>query len=140
MMQRISLFLAAILISGSANAQSSNAAAYVMNQEITAACGGGGSISPSSFIETDLTGDGRADLLVVHEGIACSNGRRSSFCGAQVCSVHPYVREGDLLIKKGNFLGGGVRVEAGSIPTIRMHAHGGAPTALRWNGSAFEWQ
>jgi len=134
----LSVVLCAVPIA--ASSQSSNAAAYVLNQEISSACGGSGSISPGSFIEKDLTGDGRLDLLVAHEGVSCSSGGRSGFCGAQVCSVNLYVREGDLLKSKGQFLGGGVRVEGGGVPLIRMYAHGGKQTALRWNGQSFAWQ
>lgn len=118
-------------------AQSSNAARYLMNEEVSAACGGGGQISPQYFVERDLTGDGKLDLIVGHEGIRCSSGGRSGFCGAQACSIHIYVRVGALLQKKTDLLGIGLAVGDGSTPTINFHAHGGVPVAVRWNGSTF---
>ncbi len=125
------------LLSGPAAAQDSNAARYLMEQEIAAACGGPGRIAPEAFVERDLTGDGRADLMVAHEGIACSSGGQSGFCGMQACSIHLYVREGDLLERKAEVLGIGPTVGPGAVPTIRMQAHGGAPMALSWNGRTF---
>ena len=121
----------------SVTAQSSNAAAYLMDQEVRAACNGAGRIAPEAFIERDLTGDGRDDLIVAHEGITCSNGRRSGYCGMQVCSVHIYVREGDLLRRKVEVLGGGLSVGKGAVPRISMHAHGGAQRQMQWNGRSF---
>jgi hypothetical protein len=139
------LLLTTAFVLGSSPAQAlSNAARYLIDQQIAEACewqGGGGTIDPAAVIERDLTGDGRADLIISHEGIACTDGSRSSFCGMQVCSVMIYVRRGALLeVAADDKLGMGVSVGEGEIPTIHMYGHGGQPTALRWDGRAFQWQ
>jgi hypothetical protein len=117
----------------------SNAAQYLIAQEVASDCGGGqGSIAPSAVIERDLTGDGRTDLVIAHEGIACAGGGRSAFCGMQVCSVRIYVRRGSLLEPEvEDLLGQMVTVGDGSVPEIRWRGHGGAAHSMRWDGSAF---
>jgi len=115
----------------------SKAAEYVIDQEITAACSGAGTIAPEAVIERDLTGDGRDDLVISHEGISCQGGGRSAFCGAQICSVNFYVREGALLKLNHEMLGGGVRVGDGAVPAIHMYAHGGGEGQVKWNGETF---
>jgi hypothetical protein len=125
---------------GADAAARSKAAEYLIREEIAGACesaGGKGEIADSAVIERDLTGDGKADLIISHEGITCANGGRSNACGAQVCTVMIYVRHGALLKLEREMLGAGVRVEGGAIPTIRMRAHGGRPAAIRWNGREF---
>ncbi len=117
----------------------SKAANYLLSEQIVAACEGrGGTIDPSAFIERDLTGDGRADLLISHEGITCRSGlRRSLECGVQVCSVRIYVREGSLLRLREEFLGMQLSVGNGPVPVIRALGHGGGEGFLRWNGRSF---
>ena len=64
----------------------SNAAEYLIREEIAAACdGGAGSIDPTAVIERDLTGDGRADLIISHEGIGCA-GRGAASSAACRCA------------------------------------------------------
>ncbi|HRX59809.1 MAG TPA: hypothetical protein P5260_01140 [Candidatus Competibacter sp.] len=116
----------------------SKAAAYLVKKEIAEACDGeDGSIKKSAIIEHDLTGDGKNDLIISHEGIACASGGRSGFCGAQVCSFKIYVREGELLKLKEEMLGSDVRVSSEANPTIHWHAHGGSAQKFRWNGKDF---
>ncbi|ANV99335.1 hypothetical protein LMTR13_03235 [Bradyrhizobium icense] len=117
----------------------SKAADYLIREQISDACERrGGRIDPAAVIERDLTGDGKADLIISHEGITCTGGGRSSACGMQVCSVMIYVREGPLLkLAVGDLLGMMVTVDAGRIPTVRWRGHGGSPRAMRWNGGAF---
>jgi len=119
----------------------SKAASYLIGEQIALACDGNeGKIDPAAVIEQDLTGDGKADLIISHEGITCSGGEqsgRSLFCGMQVCAVNIYVRHGPVLTLKAEMLGGGVRVGGGPIPTITMHGHGGGSRSLRWNGRDF---
>jgi hypothetical protein len=68
-------------------------------------------------IERDLTGDGKADLIISHEGIECANGHRSNAYGMQVCSVMIYVHRGPLLgLEVGDLLGMDVSVGGGSSP------------------------
>ena len=113
-----------------------------MREQIAAACEKqGGTIDPNSVIERDLTGDGKADLIIHHYGIECADGRRSAFCGMQACSFQIYVRRGALLALAGEFLGvETIKVDGERIPTIHTVAHGGNPTALRWNGREFSWR
>jgi hypothetical protein len=136
---------AAMLILNTASAEAlSNAAKYLIDEQIAQACewkGGGGTIDPAAVIEHDLTGDGQADLIISHDGIVCADGGRSDYCGMQVCSVMIYVRRGALLeLAAEDKLGMGVSVGEGAIPTIHMYGQGGRPTALRWDGQAFQWQ
>jgi len=124
--------------SGGGAAAGSKAADYLVREQIADACSGsGGNIEPSAVIERDLTGDGKADLIISHEGIRCANGGRSGFCGAQVCLFNVYIRRGALLKLKLELLGTTVTIGDGQIPTIRWHGHGGAPYSLKWNGSEF---
>jgi hypothetical protein len=125
------------VIAGPAAAYS-NAAEYLIAQEVTAACdGGAGKIAPKAVIERDLTGDGRADLVLAHDGIACAGGGRSNACGAQVCSVLIYVRRGQLLKLEEQLLRTGVTVEGGAVPWIRFFGHSGGARSIRWDGQAF---
>ena len=121
-----------------AAAARSKAANYLVAEQIAGACGGKkGQIDSASVIERDLTGDGKADLIISDEGIRCADGTRSSGCGMQVCSVNIYVRRGELLILTLERLGARVRVEGGPVPTIYMYAHGGSLGSIRWDGSGF---
>jgi hypothetical protein len=126
------------LLPGFVAAQNSNAAKYLMAQEVALACEGAGTFDPRGVIETDLNGDGRADLILSHEWITCTGtSTRSGYCGMQVCTVKIYVRESALLRKKVDFLGGGVTVGPTDVPVISGYAHGGDPWAIRWNGKTF---
>lgn len=130
----------AILLAAPLPAQAlSNAARYLIAEEVGAACGGrGGSIAPASVIERDLTGDGRPDLVIAHEGIGCADGTRSIYCGMQVCSVQVYVRRGDLLIHVvDDLLGQMITVGDGAVPEIRWYGHGGGAHGMRWDGDGF---
>jgi len=137
MLRRAVLATGLALIAGPAAAYS-NAAEYLIAQEVAAGCNGGaGTIAPDGVIERDLTGDGRADLVLAHDGIACAGGGRSNACGAQVCSVLIYVRRGALLELEEELLGTGVTVEGGGVPEIRFFGHGGGARSIRWDGQAF---
>ncbi|WP_306132705.1 hypothetical protein [Roseivivax marinus] len=144
-MSRFSLFAgAAALILGAhaapVAAQSSNAARYLLQQELSKACefsGGGGQISNGGLMERDFDGDGRDDLLIAHEAIRCGGSGRSSFCGMQVCSVRIWLRRGDLLTLEKDMLGGGIEVSGGTPPTISGYGHGGGQWSMRWSGGAF---
>ena len=132
--------LAAVLMVTATEGQArSNAAEYLIREEIAAACdGGAGSIDPTAVIERDLTGDGRADLIISHEGIRCAGEGRSIFCGLQVCSVKVYVRRGQLLDPEvEDLLGMTVTVGDGAVPVIRWFGHDGTGHSMSWNGQAF---
>lgn len=124
---------------GAASAQSySKAARYLMAQEIKTACPSGGRFSSKGAIERDLTGDGRKDLVLAHGGVTCKGSNNiSRRCGMQVCTVKLFVRQGQLLKLKSDFLGGGVTLGPTNVPVISGYAHGGAPWAIRWNGRNF---
>ena len=139
---RVSLALAAFAafsaLTGPAFA-GSKAADYLVDQQISEACdGSAGHINPAYVVERDLTGDGKADLVISHEGITCATGRRSGFCGAQACSFYVYVRRGALLKLAEEYLGAQVSVGPGDEPPIFWIAHGGSPQAMRWNGKKFQ--
>jgi hypothetical protein len=132
----------AFAIIGSADAQEagrSKAAAYLVREQIAEACDGkAGTIDPASVIERDLTGDGKRDLVISHDGITCADGGNSTACGMQVCSVMIYVRRGALLEPVvDDLLGADVTVGEGTVPVIRLRAHGGTRHSLRWNGRGF---
>ncbi|WP_425099780.1 hypothetical protein [Tropicibacter sp. S64] len=126
-----------------ATAQSSKAAAYLLDQNIAEACNGGpGTAGPGTLVEADFDGDGRQDLLIAHEGIACRTADsplgRSGLCGMQVCSVRIYLRRGQLLDLKEDFLGGGITVDTRATPpVIGGYAHGGARWSMRWQNGGF---
>jgi hypothetical protein len=68
------LLFAAVSILGVAPAEAlSNAAKYLIDQQIAEACEGrGGTIAADAVIERDLTGNGRADLIISHDGTVCT--------------------------------------------------------------------
>lgn len=109
-----------------------------MAQEIAAACPSGGRFRAADAVERDLNGDGCKDLLLSHGQLSCKAARKiSGYCGMQVCTVKIFVRQGQLLKLKSDFLGGGVTVGPTNVPVISGYAHGGAAWAIRWNGRAF---
>lgn len=124
---------------GASAAQSySKAMRYLMAQEIKAGCPAGGRFADWGVIERDLTGDGREDLILNHGGLVCKGSQPiSRKCGMQVCTVKIFVRQGQLLKLKSDFLGGGVTLGPTTVPVILGYAHGGDPWAIRWNGRAF---
>ncbi len=83
-----SILLATILAAAIAPAAAySNAANYLIAEQIASACEGNvGEIDPGSVIERDLTGDGKADLILSHEGINCSAGASTSRSGFLRCA------------------------------------------------------
>jgi hypothetical protein len=137
----VAALLAAVLIStlaaAGAKAQSGSAKSIIQAQ-IREACGAsGGRMQKGGAITRDLTGDGKADLLIDHDRIACRGGGRSGFCGMQICSVYIYVNRNGRLTKSLDTLGGGVTIGKGKRPSISMHAHGGKSRRIRWDGKRF---
>ena len=116
------VIMLAIWPAGSVSAQSADAKTIIKKQ-IREACGKrGGRMRKGGAIHRDLTGDGKTDLIISHEAIACRSNQRSGFCGAQVCSVNIFVsRKGRLRLAKET-LGGGVKVGRGKRPVIKMAA------------------
>lgn len=114
----------------------SAAARYLADQEIAAACDGRpGSFDPAGLVERDIDGDGRDDLILSHEHIACQGGpSRSLYCGMQVCSLQFYVRRGDLLQPAGEVAGSLGPVTDNAVPFVTTYGHGGGQALWRWNG------
>lgn len=137
-MMRIVVCTAILALLPATAAAGSKAANYLVAEEIAGACDGKkGRIDSAAVIERDLTGDGKADLIISHDGIKCADGSRSAACGMQVCTVRLYERRGELLKLTLDMLGAGVRVDASAIPKITMYAHGGRQGSIRWDGATF---
>lgn len=120
----------------------SQATDWLVQEQITAGCGEGnsGQFAPGAVLERDLTGDGKDDLLISHEGLACGSGGRSAFCGMRTCAVLLYVREGDLLRKHKDVLSIGVSVTSGDPPAIELTGDDFQPRTMRWNGRSFAFE
>lgn len=132
-----SLALAALITVAAAR---SDQATAIIDTQIAEACfGNAGTISEDAGIERDLTGDGKDDLIVYHRGIWCKEGGQSGFCGAQLCSILIYVREGSGLVLKLDTMTGTLELSDGDVPSIGLAAHGGEMFTIRWNGAEFEY-
>jgi hypothetical protein len=133
----IALFISLLCYIPSALAES-KATAYLVKKEIANGCDGKkGTIEQSAIIERDLTGDGRKDLIISHEGLTCAGGGRSLHCGIRVCLFNIYIRRGKLLKLETEMLGMEVRVTTEKIPIIHWYAHDGSAQKFRWNGKRF---
>lgn len=127
------------LSASAAAASDSKAVEWLLDEEIAAGCNGGeGRFDSASVIERDLSGDGRADLIISHDGLRCGAGERSALCGIRSCLVLLYVREGRLLKKRKEVLSIGVSVGYGRRPPIELVSDRGGRYTLRWNGNGFE--
>ena len=106
----------------------SNATRYLIHEQTVAGCDGHpGSFGGSGVYEVDLDGDGHDDLVLSHQGLSCEGPMPSSlFCGAQVCSILVYYREGGLLRLRDEFLGRIVGFQPGNRPEFKIMNHGGA--------------
>lgn len=107
---RLMAFALAALFGDASTAQAeplSNAARYLMDEQVAIACEGPGSFREDQIITAELTGDGRGDLVLDHGLISCrppSFSTRSLFCGIRAYSVVFSVREGALLVQKAEIL------------------------------------
>lgn len=118
-------------------AQESNAARWILNEQVSEGCSTGqGSFSPDSFVEIDLTGDGRDDLFVSHSGLRCASGR-PLFCGAANCSFTIYVREGQLLVPRVTVSAVEPRIVPGNPPYVQAAALPNGLFNWIWNGREF---
>jgi hypothetical protein len=104
------------------------AADYLIAEQIREGCAEGrGTFDERGIYEIDLDGDGRDDLLLAHEALECEGAMsRSLFCGAQVCSILVYIRDGALLKQTDEALGLIVEHDPGPPPTFKIMNHGGA--------------
>lgn len=116
-------------------AQASNAARWVAAETLKTYCQGAGSFEPNGLIETDLTGDGRDDLLIYTGGLRCDGGLPA--CGAVYCDVNIYVREGDILVDTGGVLTQCAELVPGNPPGITLCHRSEGPYTVRWNGTEF---
>ncbi|MEX0404830.1 hypothetical protein ABGN05_04035 [Aquibium sp. LZ166] len=114
----------------------SKAAKYLIDQEVSKACEGPGTIRPESAIERDITGDGRDDLIINHRGIWCGSSQ-SGFCGMQLCDVLIYVRKGSLLHLELETMSGSLRLSDENPPDIYLSSHGGDEVPIKWDGNKF---
>ena len=114
----------------------SNAERWLVNQAIFEGCEGAGGRFDTGVYRNDLDGDGRADLIIDHNGLTCfGNIRSSSFCG-QLCSVDIYLRRGNLLQYTTNYLGFVENISNGIRPIITLLSRG-SHGAVQWNGREF---
>ncbi len=120
--------------------RSSSAAFDIIAHEVDSACDGApGKFNPVRRILQDLTGDQIEDMIVQHDAITCKGGKRSLFCGAQVCSIKIFVGQSDGEYKEFHEVLGIVdRVTTEFIPNIKLFGHGGRSYTLRWNGKEFK--
>lgn len=131
------LLVASVLIASLLAAQPaaalSNAARYLVDAEIAEACASGkGHFEQDGIREIDLDGDGRKDLMLDHNAIVCEGDLgRSLFCGAQVCSIKTFVREGALLQPSDEALGIITRFDPGPPPRFEIMGHGGQKSMWR---------
>lgn len=140
----ISLMLALLSIAAfpAKTAAESQAAAWLKSEQIREGCSGStGRFSADGAREIDLTGDGKADLILDHSELTCDNndfGGRSGFCGIRACSVIFYIRKGDLLKQELDVLSIGHDLGPGNPPEIKLLSHSFEEHVLRWNGKAFK--
>lgn len=136
---RCALLLGALGAAASPAFAVSNAAGYVVAQEVSAACAGGpGRYDPAYVVERDLDGDGRDDLVISHEGIDCDGTGRSAECGMMLCGIKIWLRRGTLLVPAvDDLMGYDFAVGEGRPPEIRWVAQNGVPMSIRWDGTGF---
>ena len=127
------------LMPGAVHAHS-NAADYVADQQAAQGCRGGiGTFS--QLWETDLTGDGRPDLVIDHANLRCGSGESSELCGASTCEAAIYVRKGQLLKRAFSIYGSIDKLGGGRIRVMEYQPAAAGPgraRILKWNGSRFK--
>ena len=116
-------------------AQSSAGARWLVDQTLNAYCTEGGQFDRSGIIEADLTGDGRADLVLYTAGITCNGG--GTACGAVYCDVMVFVREGELLVNRFELMTQCAEIEASNPPGLRTCARDGSEAVFVWDGAGF---
>jgi hypothetical protein len=104
--------------------------------EIEAGCArGDGRLEEAGRIELDLTGDGRADLVVDHRHLRCDGGAESGYCSNGLCAFRVYVRRGDRLQTSAIQRGSDLWIEDGAIHWVDRR---GETRSMRWTGRRFE--
>lgn len=110
----------------------------VLSEVIFNACAGPGTIDERKVKAIDLTMDGVDDFIIDESGITCRSISRSMNCGAQVCTSHVFVFEGEYYVKKLETLGIVGQIIQGVPPGIEIFRHGGAIDRVIWTGSTFK--
>ncbi|WP_019904431.1 hypothetical protein [Methylobacterium sp. 77] len=126
--------------SGLAPAQATSAAArYLVSQQVAKLCPKGGQFKPDGIMERDLTGDGKADLILNLAELSCRGDPKglNDECGAAHCPVLFFVRQGDLLVLKDEIASIGARIGPGRIPRITLVSFEYKEHTVRWDGSSF---
>ncbi|PLX36889.1 MAG: hypothetical protein C0606_13910 [Hyphomicrobiales bacterium] len=139
-LKTISAALAVSLVASVPAAAYSKNAVRLIKEQIKEACDGrSGRMLAEGVFETDLTGNGRTDLIIDHGGIECTGEMtRSGFCGVRACSVLFYVNDGRKLKKVDEALSIGVEVDDESPPNIKTMTHDFREFIIRWDGKAFK--
>lgn len=128
------------LLAASPSTAMSKGAAYLVKERIAAVCPHGGTFAPKGITERDLTGDGRADLVLDLAGLTCrgaANGLNDE-SGAAHCPVAFYVRKGDVLVLVSEVASIGARVGPGNPPRITLVGFEYQEHSVRWNGRDFQ--
>ncbi|MEN0040603.1 MAG: hypothetical protein AAF764_04620 [Pseudomonadota bacterium] len=129
----------ALLSPTAAQAQPSKAGAYVAKEQMVEACGSrkGAKAAKDAFQEKDLTGDGRADLLVNHSKVRCTAKRKNERCGPKNCTIQIYVRTKRGLLKPAfETLAREAKIGDGDKPAIIITSSLGTGK-VRWDGKTF---
>jgi len=128
-------------------------AAHVMAGAIASGCAGkAGAFTARGVVETDLTGDGRADLMIDHSALLCGEpvaaatgaaiepekSPRSTLCDSRTCTVILYVRDDTGLSPAREEMSIGSAITHGAIPGIALTRHDYSQYTLRWDGTAFK--
>ena len=138
-MKALSFLLVSALAAWPASAQDSNAARWLVSERLSAVCETGqGLFDVQGIIEEDLTGDGRADLILFDDYVTCAGRHfRPSTCDAGACEFTVYVREGRLLQPKlSDRTVERLEVLRGEPPVI-VYAQRDGVRSVRWNGRIF---
>lgn len=115
----------------------SKAVSRIMEAQYPDVCdGASGKLNPAGIIERDLTGDGKADLILDIGTVDCGNGM-NMYCGSAGCSISVYVWQKGRLKEKLSLLGAGIEVMYGDPPGLRLTGADGGDRTYRWQGGEF---
>ncbi|MEM9207053.1 MAG: hypothetical protein AAGA88_12060 [Pseudomonadota bacterium] len=115
------------------------AAEYLVNEQITDACGDrGGIFHAAGIIEQDLDGDGLLDLILDHHQLVCDElTHGSGHCEYDACQVLVYVRRDGLLVLKKAYLSIGVSVTKEIRPVLGLMDAEERSFSVQWDEDDF---